>query len=107
MNAKKYDVILWDVDGTLLNFIESEKWALCEAFRSYDIDIDDEIISVYSGINDALWKKLERREVSKEQVLKGRFEQLFSEFEAGGRLCGKNISPERLCEIEVSEFQQK
>lgn len=107
MKAKKYDVILWDVDGTLLNFIESEKWALREAFRFYDIEIDEEIISVYSGINDALWKKLERKEVSKEQVLKGRFEQLFREFEPGGRLDAKNIPVEKMHEITIPEFQQK
>lgn len=107
MKEKKYDVLLWDVDGTLLNFSESEKWALREAFRSYEIEIDDEIIAVYSAINDALWKKLERGEVEKHQLLRGRFEQLFCEFFGDGKLTGKTIDRDRLKGIEVTEFQQK
>lgn len=107
MKARKYDALLWDVDGTLLNFLESERWAIREAFRSYDIEIDDEIISVYSAINDSLWKKLERGEVSKEQVLRGRFEQLFREFEPEGKLEQKHMDCGRLGAIDVSEFQQK
>ena len=107
MKEKKYDVLLWDVDGTLLNFSESEKWALREAFRSYEIEIDDEIIAVYSAINDALWKKLERGEVEKQQLLRGRFEQLFQEFSVNGKLSGKSIDREKLKDIEVTDFQQK
>ncbi len=107
MREKRYDIILWDVDGTLLNFSESERWAIREAFCSYDIEIDDEIISVYSAINDALWKKLERGEVTKQQVLRGRFEQLFKEFEPGGKLDEKHVDIEAIRSMEVSEFQQK
>ncbi len=106
MKEKKYDIILWDVDGTLLNFLESERWALTEAFRSYEIEIDDEIIAVYSAINDSFWKRLERGEVSKEQVLKGRFEQLFAELLPGGRLEEKKIDSDAVRKIEVSQFQQ-
>ncbi len=107
MKMKKYDILLWDVDGTLLDFLESEKWALREAFRAYEIEIDEEIIAVYSAINDALWKKLERGEVEKQQLLRGRFEQLFQEFSENGKLCAKSVDREKLNAIEVSEFQQK
>lgn len=107
MREKRYDIILWDVDGTLLNFLESEKWALTEAFASYGIEIDDEIICVYSAINDSFWKRLERGEVTKIQVLRGRFEHLFEEFLPGGKLEKKNIDPELLGQIDVAEFQKK
>ena len=107
MKTKKYDVLLWDVDGTLLNFSESEKWALREAFRSYGIEIDDEIIAVYSAINDSLWKKLERGEVEKQHVLLGRFQQLFREFSPTGKLAKKEIDVDKLASVELTEFQQK
>ena len=31
MRQKKYDILLWDVDGTLLNFLASEREALFQA----------------------------------------------------------------------------
>ena len=37
MRQKKYDILLWDVDGTLLNFLASEREALFQAFAAYDI----------------------------------------------------------------------
>lgn len=107
MRKRKYDIILWDVDGTLLNFLQSEKWALTETFCSYGIEIDDEIIAVYSAINDSLWKQLERGEISREQVQKGRFVQLFKELMPGGRLEGKKVHAESICKIELTEFQKK
>ena len=106
MREKKYDILLWDVDGTLLNFKESEKWALSEAFRAFGIAVDDEIISTYSVINDSLWKKLELGEVTKEQVLRGRFEKLFSELLPGGELAHKELDEAALRAIEVPKFQQ-
>lgn len=107
MREKRYDIILWDVDGTLLDFLKSERWALTEAFRDYGLEIDDEIISTYSGINDAFWKRLELGEVTKEQVLQGRFEGLFTQFLPGGMLEHKALDEKRLREIEISEFQKK
>ncbi|MBQ8527562.1 MAG: HAD-IA family hydrolase [Lachnospiraceae bacterium] len=107
MREKRYDILLWDVDGTLLNFLKSERWALTEAFLSYGIEIDDEVIAVYSAINDSFWKRLELGEVTKEQVLKGRFEKLFEEFLPQGRLAEKRMDAEHLSKIEIAEFQHK
>ena len=93
MKEKKYDIILWDVDGTLLDFLASEKWALKEAFRSFGMEIEDETVSVYSAINDSFWKRLERQEITKEEVLIGRFKTLFEVM--------------HITDIEVAEFQKK
>lgn len=74
---KRYDVILWDVDGTLLNFLKSERFALTDTLSKYGLPANDEIIEVYSKINEKCWKKLERGEVEKSWVLVHRFEELF------------------------------
>lgn len=74
---KKYDIILWDVDGTLLDFLRSEKYALTDSLTHFGLPVSDEIIKTYSGINDKCWKKLERGEVEKSWVLVHRFEELF------------------------------
>jgi 2-haloacid dehalogenase len=75
---KRYDVILWDVDGTLLNFLESERFALTDCLKHFGLPCREEILTTYSAINDRCWKMLERGEVEKSWVLRHRFEELFT-----------------------------
>ena len=75
----KYDVIFWDVDDTLLDFGYSEKWAIRHCFELIGCEIPDEWIQRYSVINDGYWKRLEKGEVTKAEVLRGRFVDLFKE----------------------------
>ena len=74
----KYKIVLFDADGTLLDFLRSEHEAVKEALAMSGIDADDDMISVYSEINDGLWKKLERKEIERSVLLYHRFE-LFCE----------------------------
>ncbi len=73
-----YKTILFDADGTLLDFARSEHEAVREAFRQSGIIADDDMIAVYSEINAGLWKKLERKEIERHVLLYHRFE-LFCE----------------------------
>lgn len=71
-------VILWDIDGTLLNFTEAEKNAIRKCFSVFGLGAcTDEMIARYSKINDRYWKMLERREITKAEVLHNRFEEFF------------------------------
>lgn len=71
--------ILWDLDGTLMDFKISEKTSLKRTFVHYGLpECDDETVEVYSKINQGYWEKLERGEVTKEQVLRCRFEDFLS-----------------------------
>ena len=72
--------ILWDVDGTLLDFLYSQRLALTQCFQTAGLTITDEILKRYSQINDSYWKRLELGEVTKAQLLNGRFLDLFTEF---------------------------
>ncbi len=72
--------ILWDVDGTLLNFTYSQELALKKCFQSAGLMITEEILKRYDRINDSYWKRLELGEVTKAQLLIGRFQTLFEEF---------------------------
>ena len=73
--------ILWDVDGTLLDFHAAEHAAIKSLFYDFGLGTcTDEMIKRYSQINDIYWKKLERGEIAKERLLVERFEKFFSEY---------------------------
>ena len=80
----KYDYILFDADGTLLDFHKSETEAVKEAMIINSIDPTEEKIRLYSSINDGLWKKLERGEIEKKVLLYHRFELLFEALDVCG-----------------------
>ena len=76
----KFTTVLWDVDGTLLDFIYSQRYALTKCFQTIGREMTEEILNRYSQINDSFWKRLELGEITKEQLLPGRFLQLFEEY---------------------------
>lgn len=72
--------LLWDVDGTLLDFSAAEKAAVKALFSEYGLGpCTDQMVARYSIINDGYWKRLERGEIPKSEVLTGRFRDFFSE----------------------------
>ena len=72
--------ILWDVDGTLLDFLAAEKAAVQQLFLEFGLgNCTDEMVRRYSAINDGYWKRLERGEITKQEVLLGRFREFFTE----------------------------
>ena len=74
-------VILWDIDGTLLNFLEAEKEAIRSCFSIFVMgECTDEMLRAYSEINRGYWERLERGEISKAEVLVGRFRDFFEKY---------------------------
>lgn len=71
--------ILWDLDGTLLNFKKSESIAIRKTLMSAGVEPTPETIQLYSQINDTCWKQLERKEITREQLYTLRFERLFNQ----------------------------
>lgn len=75
----KIKVVLWDIDGTLLNFAAAEKAAIRKCFEVHGLgECTDEMLAQYSGINHKYWQKLERGELTKKEVLLGRFTEFFA-----------------------------
>lgn len=79
-NAKKKHSItsvkylLWDIDGTLLNFELAEEAAIRTCFQDFSLgDCSDEMLNEYKIINKKYWQRLESGEISKKEVLEGRF----------------------------------
>ena len=75
-----FTTVLWDVDGTLLDFQAAERAAVRTLFNEFGLgECTDGMIRRYSAINVTWWERLERNEITKPQVLVGRYEQFFSE----------------------------
>jgi 2-haloacid dehalogenase len=73
-------IVLWDVDGTLLDFSAAESAAIRALFRELDLgEATDGMIRRYAQINRSYWERLERNELTKPEILVGRFEEFFRE----------------------------
>ncbi|MBE7035669.1 MAG: noncanonical pyrimidine nucleotidase, YjjG family [Ruminococcaceae bacterium] len=74
-----YQYILWDIDGTVLDFLASEAYAIRTLFKKYNLgECSDEMLKQYSAINVKYWQMLERNELTKPEILVGRFREFFS-----------------------------
>lgn len=69
----KYDLLLVDNDGTLMDFDASEKIALRLAMQAQGVAYDDARQARYSEINRLLWEAYERRETTQEALQVDRF----------------------------------
>ena len=69
-----------DIDGTLLDFAAAEREAIRGCFAKFGLgECSDEMLARYSAINRQHWEMLERKELTKPQVLVGRFEMFFAQ----------------------------
>lgn len=76
-----FKAVLWDIDGTLLDFLAAEKAAIKTLFARFSLGAcTDEMIGVYSAINVRWWEKLERGEADKPAILVGRFREFFTRY---------------------------
>ena len=83
-----YKYILWDIDGTVLDFLASEAYAIRTLFKKYKIgECSDEMIKMYSDINIRYWQKLERNELTKQEILVGRFREFFKKIGVDVSIC--------------------
>lgn len=72
--------ILWDIDGTILDFLASQAVSMRERFVEYGFgELSDENLELYSSINQRHWEALEREETTKSEVLINRFIDFFNE----------------------------
>ena len=73
--------VLWDVDGTLLNFHLAEENAIRACFDEYGLgDLSEERLKDYRKINNKYWKSLEKGEIRRIEVLEGRFREFFQKY---------------------------
>ena len=74
----KKDIFLVDVDNTLLDFHASSFLAIREALNSFSVAWKEEYATIFTTINDGLWERLERKEITREELIKIRFPMYLS-----------------------------
>ena len=74
------EFLLLDLDDTILDFHKAEHLALSKTLRQFGLEPTEEVMSRYSEINKSYWERLERKELTRPQILVGRFESLFDEY---------------------------
>lgn len=77
-----FEILFIDLDDTILDFQKAEAAALNKTLRSFALEPTPSVCRRYHEINKAYWEALERKEVTREQVLVGRFQTLFAEMNA-------------------------
>lgn len=88
--------IIFDLDDTLLDFSAGEVTALSHALTEIGIVPTQEILIRYHAINQAHWRMLEEGRLTRAEVKRKRFEQLFQEL-------GLPLSVEVIC----SRYEQQ
>ena len=72
--------LLWDVDGTLLDFLAAEKYGMEKCLGEIGVTLTDEMLAVYSRINRSWWEKHEKGLCTREEIFVGRLKDFFEEY---------------------------
>lgn len=72
-----FDILLFDMDATLLDFEAAQAEALEYTFKKYDLKLNDDITACYNEINHGLWAEHEKGRISRDEVIYSRFDILF------------------------------
>lgn len=73
------EFVFLDLDQTILDFHKGEALALTKALRDHGLDPTEEVLSRYRKINRWHWEQLELGNLTRDEVLVGRFRTLFRE----------------------------
>lgn len=74
-----FEYLFIDLDDTILDFQKAERIALRKTLEHFGLVPTEPVLHRYHLINKAHWEALERKEITREQVLLGRFQVLFAE----------------------------
>ncbi|MDR0928846.1 MAG: YjjG family noncanonical pyrimidine nucleotidase [Oscillospiraceae bacterium] len=96
---RKYEVLLVDADDTLLDFSKAEKAALAEACAGLGITITPAQGERYAEINQSVWRRFERGEITQVALRTERFRLFLDEI-------GEAHSPSALADLFVTALSR-
>lgn len=75
-----YKFLLFDLDHTLFDFDTAEDVALTQLLKEEGVDNIQAYKDYYVPMNKALWKDLEQKKITKQELVNTRFSRLFEHF---------------------------
>ena len=73
------EFLFLDLDDTILDFHQAERVAIAKTLRDFGIEPTEKVLGRYHAINKWHWEQLELGNLTRPQVLTGRFRMLFDE----------------------------
>ena len=80
----KYEILLFDVDNTLLDFDANEAESFRNLIRDKGHEYSEEMYNTYKEMNHRMWEAVERGETTIDEIINTRFSKLMSMY-------GKNV----------------
>ena len=69
----KYQILLFDLDNTILDFEKSERESLPRVFERFGFSFDSDTERLYRSINSRLWSDYEKGKIGVSDILDNRF----------------------------------
>lgn len=76
--------VLIDIDNTLLDFNASAHESIKNVAKKHSIELPEGYFDVFLRINDDLWNELEQGEITKQDIYKRRWKNIFDELKITG-----------------------
>jgi 2-haloacid dehalogenase len=89
--------VLFDVDGTLLDYHASEAAAVRSTLTDAGLEVTDEVLGVYRSVNQRHWELLERGRTTATQLRRERWHETFAEL---------GVAPELDIELLATRYLQ-
>ena len=71
--------VLLDIDDTLLDFNACSRWSAEDAAAEFGIELPPETMTVFRRVTDMLWHRVERGEITQQDVREQRWVMIFKE----------------------------
>ena len=96
----RYKTLLFDADNTRFDFSRAEREAIALTLGELGIEPTEALIALYSRINDGMWKRLERGEITKDALRVARFADFLAEI-------GLTANAEAMAEAYVTHLSMQ
>lgn len=71
--------VMIDIDNTLLDFHKCSREAMCLAAKDWGINFPQNYFQTFTRINNSLWEKIEKGELTRQGLFKIRWNMIFEE----------------------------
>ena len=76
-STSKIQVILLDVDNTLLDFHACAEDAIVQLFQEHNLDYQTNMLEVFHKVNNYYWGELEKGHIKKQDIFNNRWKKIF------------------------------